>query len=151
MRTNSLQEFERAAIQFTHLIQPRTDAATLVTFSGDLGAGKTTFVQTVATEFGVTEDVTSPTFVIEKIYPLSGQKFARLIHIDAYRLESSHELEVLGFMELLHDPNDLVLLEWPEKVPELIPENAMNIRFDIHGDQRTISFNGKENLEETGR
>jgi tRNA threonylcarbamoyladenosine biosynthesis protein TsaE len=116
--------------------------ATVVTLSGELGAGKTTFAQKLARELGVEEHVTSPTFVLEKIYRLNGRQFERLVHIDAYRLESSRELEVLGFKELLDDPKNLILLEWPERVPELVPKDAISIRFDITGEERTISING---------
>jgi tRNA threonylcarbamoyladenosine biosynthesis protein TsaE len=116
--------------------------ATVVTLSGELGAGKTTFVQKVAHALGIEDRVTSPTFVLEKIYQLSEQRFERLIHIDAYRLDSSKELEALGFAELLADPKNLILLEWPERVADLIPEDAIAIRFDITGEERTISING---------
>ncbi len=118
--------------------------ATIITLSGELGAGKTTFAQGVAKALGVTEAVTSPTFVLEKIYALESQKFSRLIHIDAYRLKGAHELEVLGWKELLADAGNLIVLEWPERVAEAIPEDAIRIRFDIHGDERTISINGSE-------
>ena len=96
----------------------------------------------MAKALGVTETVTSPTFVIEKIYPLTGQKFQQLIHIDAYRLKEAHELEVLGWKELLADSGNLILLEWPERVAELIPEDAITVRIDIDGDERIITING---------
>ena len=123
---------------------PHNDAATVVTLSGELGAGKTTFAQALAKALGVEEQVTSPTFVLEKIYQLEGQKFQRLIHIDAYRLEDSHELEVLDWRDTVADPANLIVLEWPERVPELVPENSIKIRFDIHGDERTIAIDGGE-------
>ncbi len=130
-------------------LTPR-EQATVVTLSGDLGAGKTTFAQGVAKALGVGETVTSPTFVIQKIYDLpaqaglEGQKFSHLIHIDAYRLKSAHELEMLGWKELCAESGNLILVEWPEHVAALIPHDAIRIRFDIHGDERTISINGEE-------
>jgi len=120
------------------------DAATVVTLSGELGAGKTTFAQGIARALGVEETVSSPTFVIEKIYQLSGQRFEKLIHIDAYRLKNQHELDVLGWKEIITEPKNLIVLEWPERVAEAIPENAIRIRFDIEGDTRIISINGGE-------
>jgi len=129
--------------EFVTSIQPH-DGATVVTLSGVLGAGKTTFAQGVAKALGVEEIVTSPTFVIEKIYALQDQKFARLIHIDAYRLKGAHELEVLGWKELLADSGNLILLEWPEKVAEAIPADATRISFEINGEERIISTNGEE-------
>jgi tRNA threonylcarbamoyladenosine biosynthesis protein TsaE len=150
MDISDIEGLRRFAGGFARQLAPSADAATLVTLSGELGAGKTTFVQAVAKALGVEESVTSPTFVIEKIYHLpaqaglQGEKFKRLIHIDAYRLEKSHELEALGFEELLRDPANLILLEWPERVSDLIPKDAMKVRFDIAGDGRTISIDGKE-------
>lgn len=144
MQIESEAAMRAFAEQFTKNTDARTDHAVLVTLSGDLGAGKTTFTQMVARALGVDEDVTSPTFVIEKIYQLTGQKFDRLIHIDAYRLESPHELEALEFKELLEDRKNLILLEWPERVAELLPADAIEIRFDITGEERTISINGEE-------
>jgi tRNA threonylcarbamoyladenosine biosynthesis protein TsaE len=144
MKVRTVEEMRSLAAQFAREVMPQDRHATLVALSGDLGAGKTTFAQAVAKALGVEEDVTSPTFVIEKIYKLSGQKFDRLVHIDAYRLESPHEIEVLGFKELLRDPKNLILLEWPERVAGLLPEDAVKVRFDITGEERTISINGEE-------
>ena len=145
--SNSRREMQQVAADFIQKQQPRTDMATIVTLSGDLGAGKTTFAQGVARGLGVDETVTSPTFVIEKIYGLTGQKFARFVHVDAYRLESAHELEVLGWREIAHDPSNLIVVEWPEKVAELIPKDATMVRFDIDGEKRIISINdGEESL-----
>lgn len=128
-------------------LAPR-DRATVIALSGDLGAGKTTFVQGAALTLGVRESVQSPTFVIEKIYALDGQKFSRLIHIDAYRLKSAHELRILGFEELLRDGRDIIMLEWPEQVRGAIPRDALTIRFDIEGRGRIITINdGKESSE----
>jgi tRNA threonylcarbamoyladenosine biosynthesis protein TsaE len=142
VQTHSLEEFREFAIRFAANIALKADRATVVVLSGDLGAGKTTFTQAIAQTLGVEESVTSPTFVIEKIYPLQGKPFDRLIHIDAYRLDDPRELETLDFAGLLSDPKNLILLEWPERVTRLIPEDAIRIRFDIHGDERTISING---------
>ena len=88
----------------------------VVALRGDLGSGKTSFVQGVARALGITEHVTSPTFVLEKLYDINGDPdFSRLVHIDAYRLESEEDLRALRFSELSEDKN-LVFVEWPEKV-----------------------------------
>jgi tRNA threonylcarbamoyladenosine biosynthesis protein TsaE len=122
------------------------ERATVVTLSGELGAGKTTFAQGVALTFGVTETVQSPTFVLEKIYALEGQRFTHLVHIDAYRLKSAHELRVLGWEELAREPGNLILIEWPERVAECMPQDAICLRFDIDGDARIITINdGQKN------
>jgi tRNA threonylcarbamoyladenosine biosynthesis protein TsaE len=106
-------------------------SATLVTLSGELGAGKTTFVQSLAKALGITDTVNSPTFVIEKIYsipPSSPPKqFQRLVHIDAYRLKSVGDLNVLGFGEVMSHAGTLVVLEWPEQVVGIAEQATVRI------------------------
>lgn len=96
--------------------------ATLITLSGELGAGKTTFTQALARALGVTDTVTSPTFVLEKIYELpEDATFKRLVHIDAYRLTSGDDLGPLAFESLYSDPHTILVLEWPERVSSALP------------------------------
>lgn len=130
--SKSLSETEKIAQDFlskiySHKISQKT--AVVVALSGDLGSGKTTFTQSVAKILRVEETVTSPTFVIEKIYELTNQKFKHLIHIDAYRIEKSDELLHLGWNEIVSDPGNLILIEWPERVADIIPKNALKIFF----------------------
>ncbi len=139
VQTHSLEEFNSEARRFAKTLQPHKQA-TIVALSGDLGAGKTAYVQTVAREFGVEEQVASPTFVIEKIYECSQGLFVKLIHIDAYRLKGAHELEVLGWPELIADPTHLVLIEWPENVADAIPDDAIHISLSGSDDERTIQY-----------
>lgn len=136
----SLEKLEELAGEFARGLAPRP-RATLVTLAGELGAGKTAFTKAVARSLGVTETVNSPTFVLEKIYALpAGGLFARLIHIDAYRLESGRELAPLGFEAFMQDPHNLVLLEWPEKVANALPEPAYRIALEpLPGGARRIT------------
>lgn len=148
-RTHSKEELQIFARDFARSIAPQ-QRATVVTLSGELGAGKTTFTQGVAAALGVSETVSSPTFVLEKVYALSGQKFTHLIHIDAYRIKSAEELRTLGWEEAVREPDHLILVEWPENIPELIPGDAIRIRFDIEGEGRRITINdGKESGEKS--
>lgn len=135
-------ELAAEARQFVESLEAKPREATLVTLSGELGAGKTAFVQEVARVLGVEETVTSPTFVLEKIYALSiGQSFARLIHIDAYRLERGADLTPLGFDELMKDTGNLILLEWPEKVADTLPSATVRITLATEADgSHTISY-----------
>lgn len=116
--------------------------ATLVTLSGELGAGKTAFTKAVARTLGVEETVTSPTFVLEKIYELpEGQVFTRLIHIDAYRLEKGSDLTPLHFDDYRKDPRTLILLEWPEKVADALPTPTKHLTLSLNTDgSRTITY-----------
>jgi len=121
-------------------LKPSKDSATVVALSGELGVGKTAFTQEVASALGIKEKVTSPTFVIEKIYPLTHPLFSRLIHIDAYRLSSGEELEKLGWKELLQDPQTLIFIEWPKNVSSVIPVGAKVLTFTVI-DEDTRSIN----------
>lgn len=71
----------------------------------------------------------SPTFVVMKSYDVNWKGFKKLIHIDAYRLEKEDELLHLGWDELIKDPENVILIEWPEKVENLIPKHAKRIQF----------------------
>ena len=139
------------AARFVARLSPRADGATVVALSGDLGAGKTAFVKGAATALGVREHVTSPTFVIMKIYDLQRQAFRRLVHIDAYRLKGAHHLKVLGWDELLRDPQNLICLEWPEQAEGAIPASAIRITLRYSGEhERAISYEGLESEEAVG-
>jgi len=122
---HSIEEMQQIAKDFVETLKKTQNAATVVGLYGDLGAGKTTFTQSVAKAVGVEDHVVSPTFVIEKIYELPQPQtgFTHLIHIDAYRLEKSDELLHLGFQEITSDPNNLILIEWPERVADVMPEH----------------------------
>ncbi len=137
---HSTEETEIEAARFIEALHPDTKSATLVTLSGELGAGKTTFTQSVAKALGITDIVNSPTFVIEKIYaiPVSEDKeraaeavgagtFVRLVHIDAYRLQGAADLNILGFGELMSHAGTLVILEWPERVVGIAEQAAVKI------------------------
>lgn len=103
--------------------------ATVLALAGDLGAGKTALTKAIAHELGVAEDVTSPTFVLEKIYRLPKKMpFEHLVHIDAYRLEGVHELEAIGWDEALAHHGNLIVIEWPERVDQAIPHTAHTVR-----------------------
>ncbi len=142
----TLEELEAEAARLVATLTPQAEAATLIALSGELGAGKTTFVQAIARALGVADIVTSPTFVLEKIYTLPqseflSPRFERLIHIDAYRLEEGAELAPLGFDELMKDSSNLVLLEWPERVTGVLPPPTAHITFAIHSDgSRTLFY-----------
>lgn len=115
--------------------------AVVVGLSGELGSGKTTFSQMVAVLLGVTDIVTSPTFVIEKVYKTTNTIFSTFIHIDAYRLENAEELNSLGFAEECKKPHTLIFIEWSEKVQSILPPHTHHIHFKyINEDTRHITY-----------
>ena len=115
------------------LLEGRPRGARVVGLSGNLGAGKTTFVKAVAKHLSIKEVVNSPTFVIIKRYPIKkkgAHKF--LFHLDAYRLKNARELMALGWKEILADDKNLVFIEWPENVTKAMPKKTRHIRIS-HG------------------
>jgi len=127
--SNSIEQTQKIADEFIKSLDPSLDptgqgGAVVVGLYGNLGAGKTTLTQCIAKALGVEETVNSPTFVLEKIYliPTTHNKlFTNLIHIDAYRIEKSDELLHLGWEEIIADPKNLILIEWPERVTDIMP------------------------------
>ena len=124
---NDIEALGGEAAAFIEGLSPQEGGATLVTLSGELGAGKTAFVKAAAKALGVEDTVNSPTFVLEKIYALPKSVFKKLIHIDAYRLEGGADLSALGFDEIMKDPLNLLMLEWPERVSPALPTPTKHI------------------------
>ena len=136
--TCSIKETEAYAADLMKQACKKEDLRThalVVGLSGELGAGKTAFVKAAAHALGVEDTVTSPTFVIEKIYKLKNTPFAHLIHIDAYRLESADELRALGWDDITRDSGNIVFLEWPERVKEVLPDNMVRINLEVVGEK----------------
>lgn len=116
-------------------------SATIVTLSGTLGAGKTTFTKALAKTLGVTARVSSPTFILMKFFAVPPkQGWKQLIHIDAYRLEKPEELQVLGWDTYCKDPDTLMVIEWPEKIKKLLPKDVIKVKLAYAGNHRSISF-----------
>ncbi|MFA6397878.1 MAG: tRNA (adenosine(37)-N6)-threonylcarbamoyltransferase complex ATPase subunit type 1 TsaE [Candidatus Paceibacterota bacterium] len=123
--------------------------ATVVGLYGDLGAGKTTFTQEVANHLGIKSNITSPTFVIMKSYPLKAKlsknynlqpiTYNLFIHIDAYRIEKNDELKKLGWADIIEDPKNIIFIEWPEKIKDIMPNDHIKIKIK-HIDENTREF-----------
>lgn len=110
---------------------------------GDLGSGKTTFIQGLAKGLGIKKRITSPTFVFIRKYSLEKNKgnLTSLFHIDLYRIENIKETQGLGLEEMIKDKQALVVIEWPEKVKEILPTEKQEICFSYDSEnQRKINF-----------
>lgn len=130
--TKNLQETADFAKDFLTKIKSKQTEATILALKGDLGSGKTTFTQFVAKELGIRDNVTSPTFVIEKRYVCAKDKmFKQLIHLDCYRLNSSAELLRLDWSEIIKDSQNLIIVEWPERIADILPKNYLEIEFEF--------------------
>ena len=111
---------------------------TVLCMEGDLGAGKTLFVQSLAATLGVESEVTSPTFNLMNIY----EGICPILHFDLYRLETEEELEDIGFFEYTEEPEGIVVIEWADKFPEALPEEYVAVRIERteRADERRITF-----------
>ena len=136
--SKSLEETSEIAKEFLDSITSK-NTATAVAFYGDLGAGKTTFIQALAKEMGIDEPTTSPTFVIQKSYS-AVKYFDTLVHIDAYRLESGDDLLKLRFDETLLLPNTLICIEWPSNVESALPKDVVRVECKFV-DENTREYN----------
>jgi tRNA threonylcarbamoyl adenosine modification protein YjeE len=110
---------------------PPRSGSYLITLSGDLGAGKTTFTQQLAKELGVKEVVQSPTFVLAKSYSTSVAWPKRILHVDAYRLEGPKELSAIDWESEIKRGDTIIVLEWPERVEPLSSRPDLSIRFSL--------------------
>ena len=119
--TRSGEETERAAEAFAALLPPDT----VLALEGDLGAGKTTFVQGIARGWGSLDSVSSPTFIIVNEYRRDDSN--KLFHMDAYRLDSAPEAEQLDLDTMLAD--GALLIEWPDRINSLIPVDNLWITY----------------------
>ncbi len=115
----------------------------ILLFSGNLGAGKTTFIQSLARTLGVIEQVTSPTFTMMRKYRIpENAYFDCLYHFDLYRIEDTSELDRIGWEDALSDPKGLVCVEWPEKAGEKLPSKSYDVLLEHtdNPDERILVF-----------
>ncbi|MBI3956312.1 tRNA (adenosine(37)-N6)-threonylcarbamoyltransferase complex ATPase subunit type 1 TsaE [Candidatus Gottesmanbacteria bacterium] len=126
--TASPQETARLGEELGNYLVKSVESRALVCLYGELGSGKTTFVQGFAKTFGITSRLLSPSFIIVRRYPIP-QSPGFLYHIDLYRVESENELPGLGLSEILADLDSVVLVEWAEKMGNLLPNERIDVRF----------------------
>ncbi|MBN2197931.1 tRNA (adenosine(37)-N6)-threonylcarbamoyltransferase complex ATPase subunit type 1 TsaE [Candidatus Wolfebacteria bacterium] len=142
-KTNSSKETEKiAGILVKEILKTRIKNKNALVFAldGDLGAGKTTFVRGFLRGFGIKKKITSPTFIIFKRFKIQNSKFKNVYHMDCYRIKKTKELFSLEIKEIFKNFENIVLIEWPEKIKKTLPKNAIRIKFK-HGEkenQRSI-------------
>ncbi len=116
--------------------------AFVVALEGELGGGKTTFLQGFAKGLGIKEKILSPTFVILKRFKISrlirvssaageNLKFKNFYHLDCYRIRKAEEILDLGFKKIVSDPGNIVAIEWANKIKKIIPKNALWLKFEF--------------------
>lgn len=114
----------------------KAKGATVIGFSGELGAGKTTLIQGIGKLLGVREKIQSPTFVILKTYPITKRNapWRRMAHVDAYRLERTKDAMTLGLRHMLKEKENLFCIEWPGKIKSLLPKKMLWVELRHRGE-----------------
>lgn len=133
--TNAGTTKKIASMLAREIVAVKSNHARVIALSGNLGAGKTTFIQGFAYALGIMMPITSPTFVLMKMYTLEKKKYLKhLIHIDAYRIETPQEFDHLGFRELLNNKDAVILVEWADRIKKLLPKDTTWVTFE-HGEK----------------
>lgn len=128
----------------------------VLALSGELGGGKTTFTKGLAEGLGIKEPITSPTFVLLKEYNILRPKVhlagvpkrVKLIHIDAYRVETIEDIKSIGIEDYLNRDDVIMVIEWAEKIQEILPDNTININFEfVDENTRRISIKKRSSIK----
>ena len=132
------KETQKIAADLAHKIL-KTKKGAVIALEGELGAGKTTFIQGFAKALGVKSKVKSPTFVLMKKYKVFHG--TNLFHLDCYRIGNHKDLKISEFKEIIHEPHNIVLIEWAERVREILPKKHITIHIDhISENERKITI-----------
>ena len=128
--THSASETQKVAEAVLSSLQHRN----ILALHGDLGGGKTTFSQGIGKALGINQKMISPTFILVRQYELekikSKSHFAKLYHIDLYRIQRSEEIIDLGILDFAKDSTNLLLIEWAEKMGEYLSDRRVDVRFE---------------------
>jgi len=149
--TKNAEETKQIARQFARTIIKNE----VIALFGELGSGKTTFVQGFAEEFGIQRKITSPTFVMIKAYPVLSENFQNkiakrgiksLYHLDLYRAQSHSDVATLGISDIMENPENILLIEWAQKLgPLLFSRKHTEITFTyVSETERKITIKNHE-------
>jgi tRNA threonylcarbamoyladenosine biosynthesis protein TsaE len=136
---NSSEETQKLGFEFAKIL----GMGDVVCLYGDLGFGKTTFVQGLAKGLGITNRIISPTFVIVRSYKIKNNELEiiNFYHIDLYRIENEKDIEDLGIEEIISNTNNIVVIEWADKLKKYLPKKRIDIEFFYEKDSsRKIVF-----------
>jgi tRNA threonylcarbamoyladenosine biosynthesis protein TsaE len=130
--TKSAEETRKLGINFAKDVNP----GSFLAFYGNLGGGKTTFIQGLAEGLDIKRRIISPTFIIVRHYNLKKGSF---YHIDLYRTQTKHDLLSVGLDEIINDKDNIVAVEWSDKLLDLKPEKRIELHFEyINEEERRI-------------
>ncbi|MFH0956071.1 MAG: tRNA (adenosine(37)-N6)-threonylcarbamoyltransferase complex ATPase subunit type 1 TsaE [Candidatus Falkowbacteria bacterium] len=122
----------KQTFNFAKKLSKKLTGGTTLGLTGNLGAGKTIFTKGLALGLGIKKNITSPTFVLMKIYPVIKHKQIKfLVHIDAYRIKSADDLIAIGADEYFKRPDTVTVIEWADKIKKILPEKAKLIKINF--------------------
>ncbi|HSX08942.1 MAG TPA: tRNA (adenosine(37)-N6)-threonylcarbamoyltransferase complex ATPase subunit type 1 TsaE [Candidatus Saccharimonadales bacterium] len=130
--TNTFEETQQVGLTFAKELR----GGEVIALYGNLGAGKTTFMQGLAKGLGITRNIISPTFIIMRTYEVSNNDIRTLYHLDLYRIENDEQAVDLGLNDLMGEKDNIVAIEWPDKIENILPEKRINIYFEYLGDDK---------------
>lgn len=137
-KTTYITKNAQATKKLGEQIAKELKGGTLIALYGNLGSGKTTFVQGLAKGLGIKRRIISPTFIIVRSYERAKNNF---YHIDLYRIDSDSNLSNIGIKEIINDEDNIVALEWAEKIKDFLPEDRIDIKFKYQeGDKREVAI-----------
>lgn len=133
LRIENLLNIKEAASEFLKI----TKGHNIFAFDGEMGAGKTTFINAILKEMGIEDHSSSPTFSIVNEY--LSPKFGNVFHFDFYRIESENEALDIGIEDIIYG-DDCCFMEWPSKIENLLPENTVFIKISVENNCRILDI-----------
>jgi len=138
INTKNLRQTQEFALEFAKNLK----GGDILCLYGDLGSGKTSFVQGLAKGLGINRRIISPTFIIARHYEMGNLNF---YHIDLYRTQTTQDLLSIGLDEILENNSNIVAIEWAEKLNELLPKKRIDLKFEyIDEEKRKITIQAYE-------
>jgi len=132
---------EKQTLDFAKNFSKELTGGEIIGLIGDLGAGKTVFTKGLAAGLGVKKNISSPTFVLMKIYPVvNHQKIKLLVHIDAYRIKSAEDLIAIGANEYFKRSDAITVIEWADKIKKILPKKTRLITIAYKNSSRVIKL-----------
>jgi tRNA threonylcarbamoyladenosine biosynthesis protein TsaE len=131
--TNIFGETQRLGEEFAKdIVKRHPPGVVLIALHGELGSGKTTFVQGMAKGLGITRRIISPTFVVVRGHRIRNKesRIKNFYHIDLYRIENEKDIKGLGLEEIINNPQNIVAIEWAEKMEGLLSSKRWGVRFE---------------------
>jgi tRNA threonylcarbamoyladenosine biosynthesis protein TsaE len=143
--TKSAQETQKLGEKIANKLK-KSASQRIFALYGELGSGKTTFIQGLAKGLGIKERILSPTFVMIRQYQITNNELliTNFYHVDLYRVESEKDARGLGLKEIWPNPENIVAIEWAEKIKKILPKKRTEIYFEsLEGNKRRIRINSK--------